>query len=225
LDNLRVKSPATATNRVSAPPPPAAQGEGDGGPTSPVHPESRVDSLSATAPGLRISLAPAEEREKRNAIDAVQLCVAEEFNLQPADLRSHATARSAAFPCQVAMYLAKRVSGASLREIGRAFGGKHHSTVLYAVNKIEGLSAGAAAAPPFGFRKPSSPGVLAARGSAPPARRITAAHAHNLLRSGRLGGRMVPHSQPSACTERGPAGRGSPCASATLGSPQQGKSA
>ena len=42
-------------------------------------------------------------------------------------------------PRQLAMYLVKELTGASLPEIGRAFGGKHHTTVLHSVQKIERL--------------------------------------------------------------------------------------
>ena len=44
-----------------------------------------------------------------------------------------------AYPRQIAMYLAKELTNASLPEIGRAFGGKHHTTVLHSINKIEQL--------------------------------------------------------------------------------------
>jgi len=45
--------------------------------------------------------------------------------------------RAIAFPRQVAMYLVKQLTTASLPEIGRQFGGKHHTTVLHSINKIE----------------------------------------------------------------------------------------
>jgi len=44
-----------------------------------------------------------------------------------------------AFPRQIAMYLARQLTHASLAELGRAFGGKDHTTVLYAVDKIRAL--------------------------------------------------------------------------------------
>ncbi len=43
------------------------------------------------------------------------------------------------FPRQLAMYIARYVTGASFAEIGRQFGGMHHTTVLYSVNRIESL--------------------------------------------------------------------------------------
>ena len=44
-------------------------------------------------------------------------------------------------PRQVAMYLVKELTQASLPEIGRAFGGKHHTTVIHSINKIDSLRA------------------------------------------------------------------------------------
>jgi len=93
-------------------------------------------SLSLAETVLKNILA---QQEKRISIEAIQRRVAEEFNLRSPDLRVRSNARSIAFPRQVAMYLAKQLTGASLPEIGRAFGGKHHTTVLHSVNKIERL--------------------------------------------------------------------------------------
>jgi chromosomal replication initiator protein len=79
------------------------------------------------------------QQEKRVSIEAVQRRVAEHFNLRPADLKARSNAKAIAYPRQVAMYIAKQLTGASLPEIGRAFGGKHHTTVLHSINKIERL--------------------------------------------------------------------------------------
>jgi chromosomal replication initiator protein len=79
------------------------------------------------------------QQEKRVSIEAVQRRVAEHFNLRPTDLKARSNAKAIAFPRQVAMYIAKQLTGASLPEIGRAFGGKHHTTVLHSINKIERL--------------------------------------------------------------------------------------
>ncbi len=79
------------------------------------------------------------QQEKRVSIEAVQRRVAEHFNLRPTDLKARSNARAIAYPRQVAMYIAKQLTGASLPEIGRAFGGKHHTTVLHSINKIERL--------------------------------------------------------------------------------------
>ena len=75
--------------------------------------------------------------EKKVTIDAVIRAVAERYSLQPSQLRQKTNAWQISFPRQVAMYVAKEITGSSLPEIGRAFGGKHHTTVLHAIQKIE----------------------------------------------------------------------------------------
>jgi chromosomal replication initiator protein len=77
--------------------------------------------------------------EKKITIDAVIRAVAERFSLQPAQLRQKTNAWNISYPRQIAMYIAKDLTHASLPEIGRAFGGKHHTTVLHSVQKIEQL--------------------------------------------------------------------------------------
>ena len=54
-----------------------------------------------------------------------------------ADLKSPNNAKSVTIPRQVAMYLCKMLTNASLPEIGRSFGGKHHSTVIHSVRKVD----------------------------------------------------------------------------------------
>ncbi|MFQ5779048.1 MAG: chromosomal replication initiator protein DnaA, partial [Terriglobia bacterium] len=78
-------------------------------------------------------------QEKRVSIEAIQRRVAEQFSLRPTDLKVRSNAKSIAFPRQIAMFLAKQLTRASLPELGRAFGGKHHTTVLHSINKIERL--------------------------------------------------------------------------------------
>jgi chromosomal replication initiator protein len=77
--------------------------------------------------------------EKRVTMDSVLRAVAEEFQLQPAQLKLKSNARQIAYPRQIAMYLIKELTQSSLPEIGRMFGGKHHTTVLHSVQKIEKL--------------------------------------------------------------------------------------
>jgi len=77
--------------------------------------------------------------EKRITIEAVQKAVAERFSLQVSQLKQKSNAQHVVYPRQVAMYLAKELTGSSLPEIGRAFGGKHHTTVLHSIQKIERL--------------------------------------------------------------------------------------
>ena len=75
--------------------------------------------------------------ERKITIESVIKAVAEHFQMQPAQLKQKCNQRHIAFPRQVAMYLVKELTAASLPEIGRAFGGKHHTTVLHSVQKIE----------------------------------------------------------------------------------------
>jgi chromosomal replication initiator protein len=72
-------------------------------------------------------------------MDSILRAVAEKFNLQPGQLKQKSNARQIAYPRQIAMYLIKDLTQASLPEIGRVFGGKHHTTVLHSVQKIERL--------------------------------------------------------------------------------------
>jgi chromosomal replication initiator protein len=77
--------------------------------------------------------------ERRVTIDLIVRAVAERFNLQPGQLKLKTNVQNIAYPRQVAMYLAKEMTSSSLPEIGRYFGGKHHTTVLHSVQKIEKL--------------------------------------------------------------------------------------
>jgi chromosomal replication initiator protein len=77
--------------------------------------------------------------DRRVSIDGIIKAVASRFELQPAQLKQKSNARTIAYPRQIAMYLAKEMTGASLPEIGRVFGGKHHTTVLYSISKISAL--------------------------------------------------------------------------------------
>ncbi len=77
--------------------------------------------------------------DRRVTIDDIQKRVAEHFNIRLADMYSERRARAVARPRQVAMYLAKQLTTRSLPEIGRKFGGRDHTTVMYAVKKITEL--------------------------------------------------------------------------------------
>jgi chromosomal replication initiator protein len=76
-------------------------------------------------------------QERKVNIEAIQQVVADEFRLRIADLKARNNSRKVVYPRQVAMFLARELAGASLPEIGRAFGGKHHTTVLHSVGKIK----------------------------------------------------------------------------------------
>jgi chromosomal replication initiator protein len=75
-------------------------------------------------------------QERRVTIDAIQKSVAEKFGIKQAQLREKSNAKVVVYPRQVAMYLVKELTQASLPEIGRAFGGKHHTTVMHSIEKI-----------------------------------------------------------------------------------------
>jgi chromosomal replication initiator protein len=99
----------------------------------------------ASLTGAVVSLATAQQvlrniiasQEKRVTIDLIQKRVSEHFNLREQDLKVRSNTRAIAFPRQVAMYIVKQLTTASLPEIGRQFGGKHHTTVLHSIHKIE----------------------------------------------------------------------------------------
>lgn len=77
--------------------------------------------------------------ERRVTIEEIQKRVAEHFNIRFADMHSARRSRAVARPRQVAMYLSKHLTSRSLPEIGRKFGGRDHTTVMYAVQKVEEL--------------------------------------------------------------------------------------
>ncbi|MBK6799823.1 MAG: chromosomal replication initiator protein DnaA [Acidobacteria bacterium] len=80
-----------------------------------------------------------DEEERAVTIESIQKVVAEYYNLKVADIKSKSNTRNITFPRQVAMYLCKNLTKASLPEIGREFGGKHHTTVIHSINKISTL--------------------------------------------------------------------------------------
>jgi chromosomal replication initiator protein len=77
--------------------------------------------------------------ERRISVESILRSVAERYSLTPAQLKIKSNTRQIAYPRQIAMYLVKELTHASLPEIGRYFGGKHHTTVLHSVQKIETL--------------------------------------------------------------------------------------
>ena len=65
--------------------------------------------------------------------------MAEQFGLRVTELKAKNNSRAIVRPRQIAMYLTKHLTEASLPEIGRQFGGKHHTTVMHSIDKIEEL--------------------------------------------------------------------------------------
>ena len=80
-----------------------------------------------------------ETQDKKVTIEQIQKRVGEHFGLRAQDLKVRSNSKQIAFPRQVAMFLVKQLTSASLPEIGRQFGGKHHTTVLHSINKIQML--------------------------------------------------------------------------------------
>ena len=76
-------------------------------------------------------------QDRRVTMDSIQKAVAEKFTIKQSQLKEKSNTKKVVYPRQVAMYLVKELTNASLPEIGRAFGGKHHTTVIHSINKIE----------------------------------------------------------------------------------------
>jgi chromosomal replication initiator protein len=77
--------------------------------------------------------------DKAITIEIIQKFVSEYYQLKLGELKSRNNSKSVAMPRQIAMYLCKHLTPASLPEIGKSFGGKHHSTVIHSIRKIEEL--------------------------------------------------------------------------------------
>jgi chromosomal replication initiator protein len=101
----------------------------------------------ASLTGREISLALAQDvlrnilqhDDRAVTIEIIQKFVADYYQLKLVELKSRNNSKSVALPRQVAMYLCKALTSASLPEIGRSFGGKHHSTVIHSIKKIEAV--------------------------------------------------------------------------------------
>jgi chromosomal replication initiator protein len=101
----------------------------------------------ASLTGAELNLATAQQvlkniietQEKKVTIEQIQKRVSEVFGLRAQDLKMRSNSKVISYPRQVAMFIVKQLTSASLPEIGRQFGGKHHTTVLHSINKIQGL--------------------------------------------------------------------------------------
>jgi chromosomal replication initiator protein len=80
-----------------------------------------------------------EQDDKAITIESIQKFVADYHQLKTTELKSRNNSKSVAMPRQIAMYLCKTLTQASLPEIGKSFGGKHHSTVIHSIKKVEEL--------------------------------------------------------------------------------------
>ena len=101
----------------------------------------------ASLTGSKISLTLAQDvlrniidrDDQPVTIDQVQKFIANYYQLRVADLKSRNNSKSVTLPRQIAMFLCKTLTNASLPQIGKTFGGKHHSTVIHSIRKVETL--------------------------------------------------------------------------------------
>jgi chromosomal replication initiator protein len=77
--------------------------------------------------------------DRRISVDAIQRVTAERYNCRFSDMKSKKRTKQIAYPRQIAMYLSRELTSHSLSEIGAAFGGKDHTTIIHAYEKIEDL--------------------------------------------------------------------------------------
>src|SRR6202008_1594188 len=80
-----------------------------------------------------------DSQARKVTIEPIQKMVAEQFGLRRVEIKAKDNSRAIVSPRQIAMSLAKHMTEASLPEIGRQFGGKHHTTVLHSVDKIDAV--------------------------------------------------------------------------------------
>jgi chromosomal replication initiator protein len=94
--------------------------------------------------GAEITLATAQQvlknfidsQARKISIESIQKAVGEQFGLRVNEIKAKNNSKSVVVPRQIAMYLCKQLTEASLPEIGRQFGGKHHTTVMHSIEKI-----------------------------------------------------------------------------------------
>jgi chromosomal replication initiator protein len=80
-----------------------------------------------------------DARVRRLTIESIQRAVSDLFGLCDGELHERNRTRAVTVPRQIAIYLAKQMTDASLPEIGRHFGGQHHTSVMHSIAKIEEL--------------------------------------------------------------------------------------
>ena len=78
-----------------------------------------------------------EQAQNQLTIEIIQKRVADHYQIRHSDMTSKRRPANIAFPRQVAMFLSRELTNSSLSDIGDAFGGKDHSTVMYAVEQID----------------------------------------------------------------------------------------
>ncbi len=99
---------------------------------------SDADETKITLDFTKEALKPLISLNKKTiSIESIREFVAQKYSIKLEDLVSKSNKREIAEPRQIAMYLCKKLTKRPLNEIGNYFGGKHHSTVLHSINKIE----------------------------------------------------------------------------------------
>jgi chromosomal replication initiator protein len=71
------------------------------------------------------------------SMELIQEVVAQNYKIKFSDMKARKRTDAVAFPRQIAMYICRELTSSSLPEIGNAFGGRDHTTVIHAINKIE----------------------------------------------------------------------------------------
>ena len=102
-------------------------------------------NLFSRMKSIPISLKMAQETlkdilSKKNqevSVEEIQKAVASFYNIKVADLKSSKRIKAFILPRQIAMYLSRKITSCSYPDIGEKFGGKDHSTIIHAINKIE----------------------------------------------------------------------------------------
>jgi chromosomal replication initiator protein len=77
------------------------------------------------------------ENQKKITVDLIQRMVADYFEVRPSDMTAKRRSRSVAYPRHIAMYLSREMTTLSFPELGEQFGGRDHTTVLHACEKIK----------------------------------------------------------------------------------------
>lgn len=86
---------------------------------------------------LKDLLLKSNKENRRIDINIIQKVVSEYYNLDVNDMKSKKRTQNVAFPRQIAMYLSREITDLSLPQIGEEFGGRDHTTVIHACNKIQ----------------------------------------------------------------------------------------
>ena len=98
-----------------------------------------IEAVKQRALGEEVLKNVIDPDDKAVTIETIQKFISDYYQLKVGELKSRNNSKSVAMPRQIAMYLCKTLTHASLPEIGKSFGGKHHSTVIHSIRKVEEL--------------------------------------------------------------------------------------